>query len=405
MIKLSSISKWLLSFSILFICSLLLFRKNIAYFEIGPLYYIEAIVLLLVFFLFLIIKRFKVNNALIDLCIIQLIFIIYSFVIFVFSPGDPKGYIPYFYGLYFIFFLQFFYWIFKFIKEKNQSNTFESLLKNSFYLLLLSPILLNKFEIIAPGNTLLYSISFFYIILFEKNTFKQIILISFYILAFFLSLERAILVNTFIPLFLMIIPLSRLKGKQVSRLFFFNILLIFFILSNIKMINEFLVDFNIFEQRFELTAENLLSFVQTIWDSNVQMDSGGAIGSKNHRIEMWIEIINDTSSSLNKFLFGIGFEGFIIQNNFGGIPHNGYLSIFRRTGIIGLSIFFMFLYKLYKLICHSLLESPVHKLFIELSFLAFCLEMMTGTIIDSPFTLIIFYFLIAFYISKFLVKK
>ena len=124
MIKLSSISKWLLSFSILFICSLLLFRKNIAYFEIGPLYYIEAIVLLLVFFSFLIIKPFKVNKALIDLCIIQLIFIIYSFVIFVFSPGDPKGYIPYFYGLYFIFFLQFFYWIFKFIKEKNQSNTF-----------------------------------------------------------------------------------------------------------------------------------------------------------------------------------------------------------------------------------------------------------------------------------------
>ena len=70
-----------------------------------------------------------------------------------------------------------------------------------------------------------------------------------------------------------------------------------------------------------------------------------ATGTRAQRLIWWTEILNDGLSSIKIFLFGKGYG--ITLTDFGigyGVtvrePHNGFLSIFARSGIIGLSLFF-----------------------------------------------------------------
>ena len=71
---------------------------------------------------------------------------------------------------------------------------------------------------------------------------------------------------------------------------------------------------NKLELRFDLSKENIIGFVKTIWSSDVEFNEGGAIGSRNHRIEMWFEVIENTSKTLSG-TFGDGFSTKLLKMN------------------------------------------------------------------------------------------
>jgi O-antigen ligase len=68
-----------------------------------------------------------------------------------------------------------------------------------------------------------------------------------------------------------------------------------------------------------------------IWSDSSNLP--GKAGTKQHRIEMWTEIINDTLES--DPLFGQGYRDKLVEVSFFN-PHNSFVTFFGRMGILGL---------------------------------------------------------------------
>ena len=89
-----------------------------------------------------------------------------------------------------------------------------------------------------------------------------------------------------------------------------------------------------------------IEHIMTMLPGFIPTTSGfeGASGTATQRIEWWAEIINNSLSSIKILLFGKGYGVELVDFRIAyGVsvrePHNGFLSIFARSGLIGLLLF------------------------------------------------------------------
>lgn len=90
------------------------------------------------------------------------------------------------------------------------------------------------------------------------------------------------------------------------------------------------------------SLDSYFSLLREIFDPTYE--GGGASSSNRHRIGWWTKIIEDVAASVSSFFFGLGYgvvltdlvlKGDVIVRE----PHNDLISVFARSGIVGLSLF------------------------------------------------------------------
>lgn len=149
--------------------------------------------------------------------------------------------------------------------------------------------------------------------------------------------------------------------------------------------------------RFLVTPWNVIQFFLSIFGSSV--DLVGVIGTRQHRLEMWTEITKLVFSSFPTALFGFGFGGEVgdaLGVSFRA-PHNGFITILYRGGVIGLLLFVWLLISLFVMFARKLRAVPSdHQQWrhaaVGLIILGSLVgDSLAGTILDSPFTSMMFY--------------
>lgn len=147
--------------------------------------------------------------------------------------------------------------------------------------------------------------------------------------------------------------------------------------------------------RFEVNPENIFLFISSIWSGDAA-ELLGASGTRSHRIEMWIGILQIVASDINSILFGFGFQGNpadAIGVSFRA-PHNGLVTVVYQSGVVGVILFLLFLYGIASETWRGARsERPrldMERLVLAAIVGAFIGDLLTGTIIDSPFTYFIF---------------
>lgn len=393
---------------LLFIIWILLFigRKTFSYINIFGIYVIEFSI----FFSFLLFLFIFLNKPIYNLNRVSLttklslifccIFIAYNILIAIFSNSiNFKGLIP---GVYpFVFLLVFIFAINAPLKLLVKLHTIIfyfyllSWLISFFVSYVLTP-LIGTIE--APGWTYVYGVSLglsfflaiknkYFIILFCLNFIFAILLFeraSFFNFLFSLA-ASGLLLNNYFPKFFIF--------KSVYYLIFFFLALVFFS----PLIINYFFDTSLF--RFELDYKNILNFFYSIFSSNADV-SGDLSGTRNHRLEMWTDLIEIMFSNFKSLFFGIGYDGEVLDLL--GVdfraPHNGFITIFVRGGLIGLLIYLLFLtFTFFRLKSKIVFSSIFENYFFlgGLVFFAFIGDALTGTILDSPFTIFLVYFHLA----------
>ena len=134
-------------------------------------------------------------------------------------------------------------------------------------------------------------------------------------------------------------------------------------------------------------------------------DLGGAAGGFYQRINWWIEIIKSLSDDLYSLLFGFGYGdvlvNFGIKNNIQiREPHNSYISIFARGGLISFTFFvwahFLLIKIWYKLFRHYKKTSDRIKnnqlSFFMIYFISIWTLAFAQDAFEKPFYIIPYYF-------------
>jgi O-antigen ligase len=150
--------------------------------------------------------------------------------------------------------------------------------------------------------------------------------------------------------------------------------------------------------RFLVTPENILRFMYSIVSSDVDI-AGGVAGTRHHRLEMWTAITGLVFSSIKSTLFGFGYGGEVgdaLGVSFRA-PHNGLITILYRSGMIGVLLLVGLFGALFRVFARGLrwarLDSPWrwHAATGLIILGALLGDALTGTILDSPFTGMLFY--------------
>ncbi|MDC1028576.1 O-antigen ligase family protein [Schleiferiaceae bacterium] len=221
--------------------------------------------------------------------------------------------------------------------------------------------------VIYPGETFVLPLLFVFAI---RLRFSNVILLA-YILCVFLTFERGTLLNMFIASALLV-QRANLSLRSILR--WMGIVLILIIAMPI--VGRVLGNF--YDLRIDLSFGEMVDFVLSIFG----LDDGSnesLSGTRNHRFEMWLLLLREMYlNGTSRFLFGVGFSGEILDLIGVGFraPHNGYVSIFVRMGLVGLFCYILALWGILKDL--RLRESKV-------ILLIFCLDMLVQTTIDSPF--------------------
>lgn len=150
--------------------------------------------------------------------------------------------------------------------------------------------------------------------------------------------------------------------------------------------------------RFVVSPGNILKFLLSIVSSDVTLD-GGVSGTRSHRLEMWKDIIHLVFSAVDTAAFGFGFAGDV--GDVLGIsfraPHNGFITILYRGGVVGLALFLGILFALFSFLRQALRAAKArsevqrHAVVGLVILGAMVGESLAGTMLDSPFTSMLFY--------------
>ncbi len=142
------------------------------------------------------------------------------------------------------------------------------------------------------------------------------------------------------------------------------------------------------EVRYSLDPATMFRFISSIF--YVSGDLGGdAVGTRSHRFEMWLGVVDHVISDARRLIFGSGFSGEVgdvIGISF-RVPHNGFVTILFRMGVLGLICYVIFLISIFlKCLKQRCGLAEKASVFCLLNLGAFLGDVLTGTIIDSPFT-------------------
>ncbi|MDA7477919.1 hypothetical protein N8998_03450, partial [Candidatus Pelagibacter ubique] len=117
---------------------------------------------------------------------------------------------------------------------------------------------------------------------------------------------------------------------------------------------------------FDFFKSHLLSTIPTYEISNTDDFFVGTQSTVSWRIDKWTMTISNVMSTFNTFLFGLPFGVSLTDfYNMQGIqtrePHNLYITIFARTGLIGSILFSILHFKIIKILYKAYKKSLILK--------------------------------------------
>ena len=150
-----------------------------------------------------------------------------------------------------------------------------------------------------------------------------------------------------------------------------------------------LLDFS--DYRYSLDLSSFIEFIQSIFVSESAYG-----GTRNHRIEMWMGVLDKSfNNGVLSILFGNGFEGTVSDTDFRAI-HNDYISIYYRTGLVGLMLYVFFLASMMLQSVRLMKYDQEVSIILLIVLTGFLSDAFTGTIITSPFLSVVVYAMLAY---------
>lgn len=378
------------------ILSLLLGRKTVSYISIGPIYWIEFLLLTALFFaVFRLLACPRctppVGITIQSATILAFLYFIYSVaIVLIYGFDQPKELILSLYILHYLLTLFIFH-----ASSINSLFTFKKLL---LLILPLTPLLIFLFkpffimlfgELKAPGGTFIYPVAFLMSLIFVKNVYLRLLLSLVSAAFIFLSFERASILNMLVMI--TVLSFSLLYKKEYSLLkIFWKRLALMAVMALIALTAIFpLFDFSGF--RYSINLSSFFDFIMSSF-----LDEGAFTGTRNHRLEMWSDVIHKISNgSTSTFLFGHGFYDTVADTAFRAI-HNDFISIFYRVGFVGFTLYISFLMFVFRQSIRLMEYDMEVSVMALIVLLAFSSDALTGTIITSPFLSVIVYIIFAY---------
>jgi hypothetical protein len=395
-----------LSLAVLLVLWVALFawRKTFAYVSVGGLYAIEiAVMLSLWLFVQAVLVQPRLSftvprNAGIRRAMwVAAAFVVYNVARASLSAAvNPKGLIPGVYPAYFI------------ITLVIAANTSEAMLRfvarALVWMFFLAPLVvyLNRYLIIPtfgaiedPGATYVYSIAMVFALVLIENRLLSFALFGLYFAFSVLMFERATFANAALAAVMLFLASRRREKGELTRLFLGRSALYLALLILLAPLALGLL-FNLAHARFTVTSGNLVKFFEAIFSTNTGL---GLSGTREHRLDMWAQLLRLAFHSPGTVLFGYGYEGEV--GDWLGItfraPHNGFMTILFRGGIVGLGLYAWFLHALYGVLRGTMRSLQTgtearRQAGVGLVILGALIgDTLTGTILDSPFTSWLFY--------------
>ena len=388
--------------------ALFLWRKSFSYIRVGPAYIIEltALAALGAFLAYVLMRadlRFRIprDRGLRWTAALAIVFVGYNVTRAVFSTDmSAKGLIPGIYPAYFV------------IAALVAANASGEMLRRAAWVFaafyFLSPTVsyfngwfISYFPVLgaleSPGWTYVYGVSMAMALALVRRPLLSMALFSVYFVTAMFVFQRGTFVCFALGGFTLLAALRWRQGSAV-----FSRALVRGGLVGVAgiLIAPFAFEFLTGSQsgRFLVTPENMLKFFYSIFTSDVTI-GGGAVGTREHRLEMWTAIVKLVFSSIKTALFGFGYAGEVgdALNVPFRAPHNGFVTILYRSGVIGLTLFVGLLLSIFGIFARAVRSGTAESPWRWPA--ALCLiaigslvgDALAGTILDSPFTSMMFY--------------
>ena len=201
----------------------------------------------------------------------------------------------------------------------------------------------------------------FYSYLFLDSNNKKFIYFLFFLIFSLILLPKRMIYVWYISAFLYLIFIDK---KNIN--FTFKLLSVFIIFYIIDLIGIFSI-FKVQEINFfDFFKSHLLSTIPTYEINNIDDFFVGTQSTVSWRIDKWTKTISNVMTTFNTFLFGLPFgvsltDFYNTQGMQTREPHNLYITIFARTGLIGSILFSILHFKIIKILYKAYIKSLILK--------------------------------------------
>ena len=201
----------------------------------------------------------------------------------------------------------------------------------------------------------------FYSYLFLDSNNKKFIYFLFFLIFSLILLPKRMIYIWYISAFLYLIFIDK---KNIN--FTFKLLSFFIVFYIIDLIGIFSI-FKVKEINFfDFFKSHLLSTIPTYEINNIDDFFVGTQSTVSWRIDKWTKTISNVMTTFNTFLFGLPFgvsltDFYNTQGMQTREPHNLYITIFARTGLIGSILFSILHFKIIKILYKAYIKSLILK--------------------------------------------
>ena len=199
----------------------------------------------------------------------------------------------------------------------------------------------------------------FYSYLFLDSNNKKFIYFLFFLIFSLILLPKRMIYVWYISAFLYLIFIDK---KNIN--FTFKLLSVFIVFYIIDLIGIFSI-FKVKEINFfDFFKSHLLSTIPTYEINNIDDFFVGTQSTVSWRIDKWTKTISNVMTTFNTFLFGLPFgvsltDFYNTQGMQTREPHNLYITIFARTGLIGSILFSILHFKIIKILYKAYIKSLI----------------------------------------------
>ena len=199
----------------------------------------------------------------------------------------------------------------------------------------------------------------FYSYLFLDSNNKKFIYFLFFLIFSLILLPKRMIYIWYISAFLYLIFIDK---KNIN--FTFKLLSFFIVFYIIDLIGIFSI-FKVKEINFfDFFKSHLLSTIPTIEINNIDDFFVGTQSTVSWRIDKWTMTISNVMATFNTFLFGLPFgvsltDFYNTQGMQTREPHNLYITIFARTGLIGFILFSILHFKIIRILYKAYIKSLI----------------------------------------------
>jgi hypothetical protein len=199
----------------------------------------------------------------------------------------------------------------------------------------------------------------FYSYLFLDSNNKKFIYFLFFLIFSLILLPKRMIYIWYISAFLYLIFIDK---KNIN--FTFKLLSVFIVFYIIDLIGFF----SIFKVKginfFDFFKSHLLSTIPTFEINNIDDFFVGSQSTVSWRIDKWTMTISNVMATFNTFLFGLPFgvsltDFYNTQGMQTREPHNLYITIFARTGLIGFILFSILHFKIIRILYKAYIKSLI----------------------------------------------